>query len=238
MIASSQKYLCFIEYGVFCGRSFFNTLSNVALQSQYNKTSAYSSFDSITAIAIDPFPNLEKPKLEFINNLRAFQPILGKEVDIRYFENHDLIDSIYKFTLIHIDSCHTEKEVFSDFSSAFSEMKPDGVIVFDDVWSDIFPGVTSGVFKVIHDFQLAVFLVTSAKIYICNPEYHSFYFDYVSKDLISSNIDYFTNFASESFSQENDIRGLPVISLKQIKDGKLINNETLIDNFFKKVSLG
>lgn len=235
MIAASQKNLVFVEYGVYCGRSFLNTLLNIA--NIDNKTSANSSFDSKIAIAIDPFPKLEKIKREFINNLNVFQSILGKGVDIRYYENYDLIDSSFKFTLIHIDSCHTEKEVLSDFSSAFSRMKSEGVIVFDDVWSDIFPGVTSGVFKVIHDFQLAVFLVTSAKIYICKPEYHSFYFGLISKQLSDLKVDFFTSFASENFSQENDIRSLPVISLKQLKDGQLINNESLIDDFFKKVIL-
>jgi len=236
LIAASQKNLVFVEYGVYCGRSFFNTLVN--LDAQKKRISDPSSFDSITAIAIDPFPNLEKAKDEFINNLEKFQSIFRERVLIRYYENHDLSDdNHHKFSLIHIDSCHTEREVLADFSSAFSRLKPEGVIVFDDVWSDIFPGVTSGVFKVIHDFQLSVFLVTSAKIYICQSEYHSFYFELISQQLSDLKIDFYTSFASENFSQENDIRGLPVISLKQLVGQQLINNEIFINKLFKTIPL-
>jgi hypothetical protein len=44
---------------------------------------------------------------------------------------------------------------------------------------------------------------------------------------------YYTNFASDSFTQENDIRGMEVLSLKSLKNGALINNEEIINKIFE-----
>ena len=223
----------FTEFGVYHGRSFLNTVLNVAnLKSLKVK--------KLNAIAVDPFPDLPLAKEDFLRNLERVNKIINNpsNILIRHYESKELIPAgQVAFDMVHIDSAHTEIELEKDFEFSLSRLRSGGVIICDDVWSDIFPGVTSGVFKMIHRHTLSVLLVTSAKIYICRESDHEFLSRKVQNLLMGIECDFYFNFASDNFSQENDIRGMRVISLKRLQGGTVINQEQLIDKLFDSADL-
>jgi hypothetical protein len=198
----------FCEFGVYYGRSIINILLNC--------DKPYRS------IAIDPFPDFDLVKKDFISNIKTFQ------VSIELYSTRDLVLET-NFSLVHIDSFHTEIDLIEDISFALKGLRDDGVLVIDDVWSDIFPGVTSATFKIIHERNLSVFLVTTAKIYVCKEEYHSLYNKKIKKLLDKENIKYFTEFAGQS----NSIRNFEVLSLKELSEDRVINHELDVDSLFK-----
>ncbi|MDC3336091.1 class I SAM-dependent methyltransferase [Opitutales bacterium] len=210
-LISSFQQPVFTEYGVYYGKSFINCILNSKLFTH--------------AIAIDPFPNLHDARNHFFQNCKHY------DLKYQHFENDEIDPSVH-FNVVHIDSAHTEIDVYKDANSALLKLSKDGVIVFDDVWSDIFCGVTSGVFKIIHEKNLTPFLVTTAKIYICRAEHHVKYTDLISALLTSHGIDFFFEFCSGDYTQSNDINNHKVISLKQIVEGKLINNARQIKEIF------
>ncbi len=232
-IVADCMRVTFIEFGCYYGRSFLNTVANVAnLKSLQVKI--------LNAIAVDPFPGLPAAKESFPKNLDRINKIIDNpsNIFIRHYESKELIPAGQSaFDIVHIDSAHTEVELEKDFEFSLSRLCAGGVIICDDVWSDIFPGVTSGVFKMIHRHALSVLLVTSAKIYICRESDHEFLSRKVAGFLQGIECDFYFNFASDDYSQENDIKGMKVISLKRLQGNNLINQEQLINQLFDSADL-
>jgi hypothetical protein len=228
-----QQYMepSYIEFGVYAGRSFFNVLINTQ---KYLNSYPEKNKPALTAIAVDHFPGQPKIKKEFLKNTKLLQTTYLKNCNIKYEKYSVNLNKNIRGSVFHIDSCHSESEFTKDFLCAYKHLEEDGVIVCDDVWSDIFPGVTSGCFKMIHQLKLSAFLATSAKLYICRPKFHAKNLNRIKSCLDQIRCPYFFNFASDSYLQTNSIRGYPVLSLKTYIKEKVINYEEYFDQIFKK----
>ena len=77
-----------------------------------------------------------------------------------------------KIRLFSVDGGHTEEITENDLTVADEALDDGGIIVVDDVFNDLFPGVTNG----LHRFfarkpNLVPFAVGANKTYLCRPSY-------------------------------------------------------------------
>ena len=126
---------------------------------------------SSSILAIDPYPGLEDVKKLFLSQIES----LG------FKENVTLVDDLNHrtnlfFDLVHIDGEHTERAILRDIYFALKHLADRGAIVIDDIWHPLFPGITSGVMKVVHESDLVPFLSTRNKMWLCRTrDYEAFF---------------------------------------------------------------
>lgn len=142
------------------------------------------------------------------------------------------------FDLIHIDGEHTESAVVKDLYFSIENLTQGGVIVVDDIWHPLFPGITSGVMKVVHELNLAPFLSTRNKMWLCRPEYYELYFEKSLSVLKENRIRYSTGVVTgdsitgtgdlHTYDISNAVNGFTLISVERITRFEQLTNLGLV----------
>lgn len=82
-----------------------------------------------------------------------------------------------RFRFFSVDGGHTEALTRMDMASALCHLAEGGVIAVDDVFNNLFLGVTEGIYNAmaLNRDRLAPFLVVTGKIYFTTPSHHARY---------------------------------------------------------------
>ena len=82
-----------------------------------------------------------------------------------------------RFRFFSVDGGHTEALTRADMAAALCHLADGGVIAVDDVFNNLFLGVTEGIFNAmaLNRDRLAPFLVVTGKIYFTTPSHHARY---------------------------------------------------------------
>lgn len=167
----------------------------------------------INAVAIDPYPGLNSTKETFYNNLLSY----GLKDRVSHFSDYNSFKE-HSFDLIHIDGEHSEKAVTEDLYFAQDHVAEKGLIVVDDIWHSLFPGVVSATFKFIHSSKFVPFLSTRQKMYICAENEYEYFYSQASKLLQKFIIPHSSGQTKgvsndgrfgETYDESNAIKGFP-----------------------------
>lgn len=158
------------------------------------------------AVGIDPYPKLQHIRDEFMNRILAEKLESRFQLFPDYSGFADASDQIH-FGMVHVDGEHSEAACYKDLINSIQSIAPNGIIIIDDIYHADFPGVTSAAFKFIHSYEVAPFLITGGKLYLCRPDFFEKY-SALTEDLLSrSHIAYSKGFSSTEFEQSNAIKG-------------------------------
>lgn len=164
----------------------------------------------LTALAIDPYPNSDEIRDLLIANLNE----RGLNDRVTLLENYDSV-AHQEFDLIHIDGEHSEKAVLNDLKFATNNLSSKGIVIIDDIWHPLFPGIISAALSFVHQEKLAPFLITRNKMYLCNPIEYNYHHNRAKNLVDLHNIPYSggvsegTDLLGEraTYDQANSIKG-------------------------------
>lgn len=158
----------------------------------YGKCSIFLSnlyYDKVYSVDLFEDNQSENVSNSGDGNLKIFKSLLEKygtteKVNIIVKNSLNLVQGdVEDNTLFHIDGGHSFNEVMSDLNYAYSTMKKGGVVVLDDAFSFRYPDVSMAVALFLNkNKNLVPFLITAAKIYLCEVEYFDFYYSLFSND--------------------------------------------------------
>ncbi len=156
LVLGEPTFVC--EIGVYKGGWLVNFLTN---------------FKDVSILAIDPYPNLQDVKEIFLRMVENLDLTSRVQLIAQYDDkrNND------KFDVIHIDGEHSERAVLNDLNFALQNLATGGVIIVDDVWHPLFPGIISGVMKIVHSTELVPFLSTRNKMWLCKTSDYDLHFE-------------------------------------------------------------
>ena len=167
----------------------------------------------LNAVAIDPYPGLNSIKETFLNNLLSYK----LEDNIKHFADYNSLKE-NSFDLIHIDGEHSESAVIKDLHFARDNLANKGLIVIDDIWHPLFPGVVSATMKFVHESDFVPFLSTRQKIFICRDNQYEYHYSQASELLQKFNIPHSSGWIKgdpnhqgvlAAYDQSNAIKGFP-----------------------------
>lgn len=185
--------------------------------------SALLNSKNLEGIGVDPYPGLGDVKDKLFTNLKKF----GLTSSYRHFNSlTDLIDEgNFKFSMIHIDGEHSGRALTNDLNVSSKLIDKNGVIIIDDIFHPDFPGVTSAVFKFLHNGEFSSFLITPNKMYICHRNAFNSYHSSALRVLKNYNVGYSLGFPSGgqngSYVQQNSINGFQQIVIKDYPNLKV-----------------
>ena len=194
LLVNSGGGIC--EIGVYKGGYLVTILRNIS---------------GLSALAIDPFPGLDSIKSVFWDNLK----LNGLEQNVQLLPNYFSI-KCQSFDLIHIDGEHSEDAVFQDLLFAQNNLAQSGIIVVDDIWHPLFPGIISATMKFVHQSGFVPFLSTQQKMYLCLEAEHDFHFSRAQKLLKDFDIPHSSGWLKgeanhkgviAAYDQSNSIKG-------------------------------
>ena len=107
-----------------------------------------------------------------------------KNVSIAKMSSADLPPSYFcdlrmpRFRWFSVDGGHTELLTRLDISTGLCHLADGGVIAVDDVFNNLFTGVTEGIFSALafNRERLAPFLIITGKLYLTTASHHARYF--------------------------------------------------------------
>jgi hypothetical protein len=161
---------------------------------------------------VDPYPNLEAVKINFLENVELYAP--GQVV---LFANLDTAvgKPKKKFGVVHIDGEHSQDAVTRDLKLCISQLADDGLLVVDDFFYHSFPGVTAAIFSALEKNDLSPFLFTEKKLYICRTKFYEDYYskakDVMLKHEIQFEEDQRITLEKSSYIQSSSINGFNVL---------------------------
>jgi hypothetical protein len=161
---------------------------------------------------VDPYPNLEIVRDSFLNtaNVRA-------QNQVRHFETlNEVLDlDFVSFDVIHLDGEHSQQAVEDDFKKTAPLLTPEGLYIIDDIFYHSFPGVTAAAFQHIDQFELAPFLFSEKKLYLCRKSKYQDYYLKAKSMLDSIGLEYeedqLLTGESSSYLQRNSINGFSIL---------------------------
>ena len=169
-----------------------------------------NNIPNIFTVGIDPYPNLEKIKESFIDELDR----LGFKENLVLFSSlKKLSNSEYSsltYDIIHCDGEHSQSQVKQDLENVLPMLKENGILIIDDIFYHSYPGVTAATFDFIRGHKLSPFLFTEKKLYICHPIYLEHYYEKTISILNYLNINFEENKKTGSaipYFQSNSIFG-------------------------------
>lgn len=173
----------------------------------------------LTALAIDPYPNSDEIRDLLIANLEDRK--LQDKVTL--LGNYGSIDR-QEFDLIHIDGEHSENAVFKDLEFATKNLSSKGIVIIDDIWHPLFPGIISATLIFVHQEILAPFLITRNKMYLCKPIEYNYHHNRAKNLVELHNIPYSGGVSEGSYllgesapyDQSNSIKGYNQIVVKNL----------------------
>ena len=202
LIKNPLGFLC--EIGVYKGGFLMSLLENLP---------------DLKAIAIDPYPNSEEIRDVFVKNLGERN--LNSRVEL--FADYKTL-SQREFDLIHIDGEHSESAVCKDLKFALANLSSSGIVIIDDIWHPLFPGIISATLQAVHEELLAPFLITRNKMFLCKPNEYISQFNRAKEILDQHQIPYSAGVTEGSIllgesahiSQSNSINGYDQLVVENI----------------------
>jgi hypothetical protein len=176
------------------------------------------------AVGIDPYPNSPDVKKAMESRLRR----LGVSDRFVHFEEFESVPENLCFDVIHVDGLHTERQVIADLKNAQSKLLQNGVIILDDFRHAWFPGIQSALYQFLLSEDFRIFMVSSNKAYLARPkraeELWSYFKNTRDSRKLSRLHENSTEFAgNNSYAQESDVLGQPVLIASSVPSLRLIN---------------
>lgn len=100
----------------------------------------------------DHYANKPSPAA-LISNMKRLNPRIGEDrIVIHKCLSNDLhLNKEEKFRFIHIDGGHSAEQAYFDLNLCSKHLTPHGIIVMDDYYNKLWPGVTQGTDKFLND---------------------------------------------------------------------------------------
>src|SRR5436309_5251087 len=111
--------------------------------------------------------------LQYLFPAAQVRMIAKSSVEIRGAENeHGLAD----LRFLSVDGGHTRALTLNDLEIADASLAPHGIVALDDVFSDNWPGVVSGLFAFLARApNLVPFAIFPNKVFLCRPAFAKLY---------------------------------------------------------------
>lgn len=86
-------------------------------------------------------------------------------------------DDCSKCRVFHIDGGHTTEETFLDLCLASDSLVDKGIVIVDDIFNSMWPGVTDGFYKFMQERnnKLVPLIVAFNKLVLCKPNVYKWY---------------------------------------------------------------
>jgi len=153
----------------------------------------------LNALGIDPYPQQSEIREIFLENIKLYE----MTTRVQLLSNYTSI-SQRNYDLIHIDGEHSEVAVLNNLKFAMLNLAEKGIIVIDDIWHPLFPGVISATMKFVHEYSFVPFLTTRSKMYLCREVEHEFFYQRALGLIRDAKIEY-----SGGLMQGDEIAGVP-----------------------------
>ncbi|MGR9280156.1 class I SAM-dependent methyltransferase [Rhizobium johnstonii] len=136
-------------------------------------------------VLVDVADYLEVNKIRAIHPKMEFVLCRSEEFRLRY-PDYKQIRKNCRF--IHVDSNHAYRTTFQEMKLCDALLSPGGVAVFDDYtnlnYSQVLPAIYKYIYTATSD--LAVFMVTDVKAYLCRRKYLNYYLSFVLQGVLPS----------------------------------------------------
>ncbi len=111
------------------------------------------------------------------------------------------------FRFFSVDGAHTAEATRADMHVGACHLAEGGVLVVDDVFNNLFLGVTEGIFSMLalNRERLAPFLIITGKIYMTTPAYHARY-------LAAAEAFFIPRYGAYTDAQKTNVAGWRVVS--------------------------
>lgn len=182
LIGQTQKHLAvtgnIVEIGVFNGRFL---LAMAHLAAPHEKCVAIDVFEEQKFNIDGSSPGAPK---DFDANWERFAPpdvslvkIRADSLALTLTERIDIGRQHGPFRLFSVDGGHTVDHVINDLAFAQDTLSPGGVIMADDYFHSLWPGVTEGVqrFITLGTSKMKPFLHVGNKLFLCPVSVHAHY---------------------------------------------------------------
>jgi len=211
-----------VEIGVHHGKSFI-------------LLSILSNPESEKCVAIDLFEDLQSENIDqsgsgnrqiFMGNLRRFSPnyrnletITGNTLKIGADTILQKAGGPVRF--FSVDGGHTPETTYNDMQLAYRSICEYGVIVVDDYFNEMWPGVSEGVNSFCSDFTVYPFAIGGNKIFFTKSEkYAAIYMADITKMLVYKEPLIDRKLQNRSFYKKIAFRGHEVVAMaKYVKRG-------------------
>ncbi|MBY5330579.1 class I SAM-dependent methyltransferase [Rhizobium leguminosarum] len=136
-------------------------------------------------VLVDIADYLEVEKIRAINPAMEFVLCRSEEFRSHYPEYRQLRKNC---RFIHVDSSHAYRTTFHEMKLCNELLSAGGIAVFDDYTNLNYSQVLPAIYKYIYTANpdLAVFLVTDIKAYLCRKKYLNYYLSFVLQGAIPS----------------------------------------------------
>lgn len=168
---------------------------------------------SRSAVCVDPYPNLEYIKDIFLGLVNDKAPnrvtLISEltELDKRFVD--------LKFDVVHLDGEHSQGAMAYDLLMTVPKLKDEGLLIVDDIFYHDFPGVTAALFQSLDSLNLAPFLFSRKKLYLCNIAFYPKYYRDAKALVLEMGIDFSEDQALTlspgPYIQSNSINGFSLI---------------------------
>lgn len=160
-----------VEFGTYKGRSAAIIAPRVSPSEKF--------------VLVDVANYLEVEKIRAINPGMEFVLCRSEEFRSRYPDYKKLRKNC---RLIHVDSSHAYRTTFEEIKMCNELLSPGGIAVFDDYTNLNYSQVLPAIYKYIYTANpdLAVFMVTDIKAYVCRKKYLNYYLSFVLQGAVPS----------------------------------------------------
>lgn len=136
-------------------------------------------------VLVDVAEYLEVEKIRAINASMEFILCRSEEFRSRYSEYKQLWNNC---RFIHVDSSHAYRTTFEEVKMCNELLSSGGIAVFDDYTNLNYSQVLPAIYKYIYtkNPDLAVFMVTDIKAYVCRKKYLNYYLSFVLQGAVPS----------------------------------------------------
>lgn len=171
-----------------------------------------------SGVCVDPYPGLEYIREMFLT--LANQKAPGRFVLYSRLEEIQIGNLDLKFDVIHIDGVHSQDSVAHDLRFATDVLSENGMLIVDDIFYHDFPGVTAAVFQLMEALDLAPFLFSKKKLYLCNNSQHDRFYKRTKELVFEMRIKFSEDQkivgAPGPYMQSSSINNFPLIILDEI----------------------
>jgi hypothetical protein len=168
--------------------------------------------DSRQIICVDPYPNLDHIREAFLQTAKNRAPnrvVLYRDV------NEALINELESFDVIHLDGEHSQSAVEHDLRLTAPLLDLKGLYIIDDIFYHSFPGVTAAAFQYIDQLDLAPFLFSEKKLYLCRKSEYQDYYSKARKMLVVLKLEFEEDQqltgTNSSYLQRNSINNYSIL---------------------------
>ena len=163
-------------------------------------------------ICVDPYPNLDHVREAFLRTAENRAPnrvVLHREL------SEALRNALESFDVIHLDGEHSQSAVEHDLKLTAPFLDSKGLYIIDDIFYHSFPGVTAAAFQHIDQLDLAPFLFSEKKMYLCRKSEYQDYYSRARKMLVELKLEFEEDQqltgTKSSYMQRNSINNYSIL---------------------------